>query len=261
MSALFPDLSITGVAFWAPGYDDARALGEADPAIKAPKAELLPARLRRRCSLLTRMSAEVVARASAQAGIDPSAATVILASVYGEILTTGQLLSMMSDDPGSPLSPTRFHNSVHNTPIGYLSIATKNHTGSTAISAGASTVAMAMLEAATTVAAGEGPAVIVLVEESLPAGLALSGGTYDGLAVALIVESRRDAGIPVRMTQEGTPEPLASLPESFAANPLACAVSVAAALLGDGATIPLEPSNERSQAWLLEVEGRGGSSR
>jgi len=258
MSALLPDLSITGIAFWAPGYDDPLKLETADPAIKAPKAELLPARLRRRCSLLTRMSAEVVARASDQAEIEPSAATVILASVYGEILTTGQLLSMMTEDPSSALSPTRFHNSVHNTPIGYLSIATKNHTGSTAISAGSSTVAMALLEAATTVAAGEGPVVIALVEEPLPEGLAPDGGVYDGLAVAFVVESRRDAGVAVRLTQTGAPEPLVELPQSFAANPCARAVAVAAALLGDARMIPLEPTSSRSQAWLLEVEGRGG---
>lgn len=258
MSALLPELSITGIAFWAPGYDDPLKLGAADPAIKAPKAELLPARLARRCSLLTRMSAEVVARASDQAGIEPSAATVILASVYGEILTTGQLLSMMTEDPSSPLSPTRFHNSVHNTPIGYLSIATENHSGSTAISAGSATVAMALLEAATTVAAGQGPVVVAIVEEPLPEGLAPDGGVYDGLAVAFVVESRREAGVAVRLTQAEASAPLPDLPESFAANPCAGAVSVAAALLGDVAVIPLGPTNSRDRAWILEVEGRGG---
>jgi len=256
VSALLPDLSITGVAIWAPGYDDASRLTQADrdATIKAPKAELLPPRLRRRCSLLTRMSAEVVARASAQAGIDTRSAAIVLASVYGEILTTGQLLSMMAEDPGSPLSPTRFHNSVHNTPIGYLSIATKNHQGSTAISAGASTVAMAMLEAATTVAAGQGPVIVAVAEEPLPPGLAEDGGRYEGLAVAFVVEARRAAGIPVRLAKTGVGDPLPAIPEALRRNPCAHAITVAAALRGDATRIALELGTSMSSPWLLEID-------
>jgi len=258
MSALLPELSLTGIAFWAPGHDDLVRLAagdcSADPAIKAPKAEILPARLRRRCSLLTRMSAEVVAKASAEAAIDTSSATVILASVYGEIRTTGQLLVMMAEEPGSPLSPTRFHNSVHNTPIGYLSIACKNHCGSTAISAGPRTLAMAMLEAATVIAAGEGPVVVVLVEEPLPEGLAMDRGTYDGLAVAFVVEAARDAGIRVRLGRAASAHPLPEIPENIAGNPCANAVAVATALIAGMTSIPLEPpAHPPGDIWFLEV--------
>ncbi len=258
MSALLPDLSLTGIALWAPGFDDLARLAAGDrlpdPLIKAPKAEILPARLRRRCSLLTRMSAEVVAKASAQAAIDTSLATVVLASVYGEIRTTGQLLVMMAEEPGSPLSPTRFHNSVHNTPIGYLSIACSNHQGSTAISAGPRTLAMAMLEAATVIAAGEGPVVVVIVEEPLPEGLALDGGTYDALAVAFVVESARDAGIRVRLGRSASADPLPEIPENIVGNPCANAVAVATALVAGATSIPLEPAaHSPGDRWRLEV--------
>jgi hypothetical protein len=73
--------------------------------------------------------------------------TVIYGSVYGEIRTTLDLLAALLD-PAAPLSPTKFHNSVHNTAAGYVSIATQNRGGNAAMTAGRSTLAMGLLECA-----------------------------------------------------------------------------------------------------------------
>ena len=89
----------------------------AAPAAETPRAELLPPMLRRRTSLLTRMAAEVAAQAIAAAGLERGRVTVIYGSVYGEIRTTIDLLEALLD-PAAPLSPTKFHNSVHNTAAG-----------------------------------------------------------------------------------------------------------------------------------------------
>ena len=187
---------------------------------------------------------------------------MILASVYGEILTTGQLLQALAEEPASPLSPTRFHNSVHNTAIGYLSIATKNHGGSTAISAGPATLAMALLEAATTVAAGEGPAVVAIAEEPLPPVLAESGGDFDALAVALIVEVWRGQGIHARLSRKepSACDALPSLPAKLAANPCARAFAAAAAIGGGrGRQFALEPTPVSGRAWVLEILDEGAA--
>ncbi|MBA3549512.1 MAG: beta-ketoacyl synthase chain length factor, partial [Nannocystis sp.] len=190
------ELELRGVGLWTPGFADAAAwasrLSEhvpgdrSGPGAETPRAELLPPMLRRRTSLLTRMAAEVAAQAIAAAGLDRAHVTVIYGSVYGEIRTTLDLLEALLD-PAAPLSPTKFHNSVHNTAAGYVSIAAQNRGGNAAITAGRSTLAMGLIECAGLVAAGQGPALLVIAEESLPEPLA-AGRIYGPLAAAFALD-------------------------------------------------------------------------
>ncbi|MCP3850831.1 MAG: beta-ketoacyl synthase chain length factor [Gammaproteobacteria bacterium] len=48
---------------------------------------------------------------------------------------------------GRPVPPTRFHNSAHNAPAGYWSIATKSQTASTSITAYRNSLSASLLEA------------------------------------------------------------------------------------------------------------------
>lgn len=200
MSAL--EFAVRGLGFWAPGYPDPAAWRDrpdacpedqsatsplSEPA--GPKAELLPPMMRRRTSLLTRMAAEVAAQALRAGGLDPTAATLVYGSVYGEIRTTVDLLTALLV-PGEPLSPTKFHNSVHNTAAGYVSIATASRAGNAALAAGRSTVAMGLLECAALVAAGDGDAVLVVAEETLPEPLA-AGRRWGPFAAAFALSSAR----------------------------------------------------------------------
>lgn len=255
MSASF-DLAITGVGAWAPGFADrASFVARAPrPGVTAPPAELLPARLRRRTSLLTRMAAEVLAQASAGLTIDLHVASIVFGSIYGEIQTTGDLLTAMIDDPGSPLSPTKFHNSVHNTAIGYLSIATKNHVGSTAVSAGGSTVAMALLEASTILAAEGGAVLVALAEEPLPPPLDAEG-RWAPLAVGLVVERPGRGGLPIRFAEsEGPFTAPRPLPPDLAANPLAPALWLVDALATGTGRVPLEaPTGAGARPWSATI--------
>ncbi|MCA9685672.1 MAG: beta-ketoacyl synthase chain length factor, partial [Myxococcales bacterium] len=78
-------------------------------------------------------------------------------------------------EPGGPVSPTKFHNSVHNTATGYLSIATGNHHSATALAGGPAAVEVALLEALAglleghTGAGGSRDTLLVFAEERLPA--------------------------------------------------------------------------------------------
>ncbi len=95
MSARF-EFTIAGASLWTPGYVEPAAFSRRarDEAITKPAAMLLPARLRRRTSLLTRMVADVFAQAAEQASVERGAAGVVFASAYGEIQTTGTLLRL-----------------------------------------------------------------------------------------------------------------------------------------------------------------------
>lgn len=182
------NLWLRGVGFWSLGYPSfdayvAAGLPESldpPPGSEAgkPSAELLHPRLRRRTSLLTRMIVTALQEAAQQGGAAPDQTRYVVVSSWGEIETTVELLGQLAV-PGGPISPTAFHNSVHNTATGYLSIASGNHWPSTALAAGARALEVGLLEvAAGLVASGpsdrpsdaERPrdAVLVIAEERLP---------------------------------------------------------------------------------------------
>lgn len=261
------ELELRGVGLWTPGFADAAAWssrhvsGDSPVATSGPAAELLPPMLRRRTSLLTRMAAEVAAQAIAAAGLDRAHMTVIYGSVYGEIRTTLDLLEALLD-PVAPLSPTKFHNSVHNTAAGYVSIATQNRGGNAAITAGRSTLAMGLLECAGLVAAGQGPALLVIAEESLPEPLA-AGRVYGPLAAAFALARPGSGGMSLRTCRlrqgdQSAAAPAAPLPEGLRANPCAAALGlVAAALRPEASIVALEPHRiepHNASGWLIELD-------
>ena len=150
-----------------------------------PRPDLLPAMLRRRTSTLTRAVALALGRLAEGSGADVSRAALVHASALGEIEVTVNLLNMMREGDGA-LSPTRFHNSVHNTATGYVSIATENRGFATAVAAGPATVAAGLFEAAGLVAAGHDQVLLALADEPPPAPLAdPNAPPYAALCVAL----------------------------------------------------------------------------
>jgi hypothetical protein len=241
------DLKIRGVGVWTPGHPDASTWSQRQvtPGAEAPRAELLPPMLRRRTSLLTRMAAEVAEQAIKAGELDARAVPVIYGSVYGEIRTTVDILAGMLD-PAAPMSPTKFHNSVHNTAAGYVSIASQNRSGNAALTAGAATVAMGVLECAGLVAQTGAPALLVIAEEALPEPLA-AGRTYGPLAAAFALAPGHMSGRTCRLEQ-GEAAAVA-LPAALAANPCAPALALVDALLAATATtVGLGPG------WRLALE-------
>lgn len=268
-------LELRGLGVWTPGFADAaawarRADGPAeDAAAQAPKADLLPPMLRRRTSLLTRMAAEVAAQAIASGGLDPAVVTVIYGSVYGEIRTTLDLLAALLTTDA--LSPTKFHNSVHNTAGGYVSIAAHNHGGNAALTAGRSTLAMGLLECAGLLGAGAAPAVLVIAEESLPEPLA-AGRVYGPLAAAFALGRPGAAGasllsVPSNMfgrtcrLRQGSRDEASAvtrLPAALADSPCAQALVLADAVMrAQASVVALEPHLPAdARGWLLELDAR-----
>jgi hypothetical protein len=159
--------TVLGLGVWTPGFPDAASWRQAQPRaeVSAPPPRL-PARLRRRASLLTRMVAEVAAQATEQAGVPLQGLPVVMGSAYGELTTTMEMLEEM--ETGQPLSPSRFHNSVHNTATGYLSMATDSQAPCTALAAGNDTVPMVLQEALALLADRGGDVLVVLADEQLP---------------------------------------------------------------------------------------------
>lgn len=184
--------TVLGVGLWTPEFPDAAAWSRgqrvADPAAAVPPPRL-PPRLRRRTSLLIRMVAEVAAQALEQAGVSPDSIPMVVGSAFGELGTTVEMLDELEAE-GGLLSPTRFHNSVHNSAAGYLSIAHGNRTSSTSLAAGNETVAMVLLEALTILGDRGGDVLVIVADEALPLSLVSDAGS-GAVSAALVLRAGR----------------------------------------------------------------------
>ncbi len=161
-------LYVDGIALWAPllpGWDAARSILRGDreaaatPALR-PAPLLLPANERRRAPDTVALALEVALRASEAAGADPKLLPSVFASTHGDLAISDYMCETLVASPNQ-ISPTKFHNSVHNAAAGYWSIATGSHAPYTSVSAYEHTFGQAWLEAAGLVECERGRALLV----------------------------------------------------------------------------------------------------
>jgi len=146
---------VEGVGLCGPGLDgwtkSRPILAGAQPyehaATRAPSIALLPANERRRTVQTARLAVAVGTEALAMAARDAAATPTIFTSSGGDGDTIHEILKTLAA-PNPELSPTRFHNSVHNAPAGYWSIAARSHAPSSSICCHDHSFAAGLLEAA-----------------------------------------------------------------------------------------------------------------
>lgn len=251
---MIPRVYVDGVGFWAPGFRDASAWvgGVPDQAVVEPPAALLAAALRRRATSVTRMAAEVAAQAAGQAVTSIAESPLVFGSALGEVTCATEIIASFREEGGLP-SPTRFHNSVHNTAVGYLSIATGNRHGASVVAAGQATTAAALIEAAMLLAERGGSVLLLLADEALPAPLD-AWGNYRSAAAALQLTEAPAARTLAKITNlhRGPCAPPA-LPEAWRGHPCAGGLALVAAIVR-GSTGPhgLGPWND--DGWNVDLE-------
>jgi hypothetical protein len=128
--------------------------------------ELIPPRERRRAPKFVKMAVEVMSQACRMADMESGRPAIVFASQMSDMETTDYICSVLAQSPAM-LSPTRFHNSVHNAAVGYWSIATGSHAASSAIAAFDLSGPVALLEAAAQVQEEQIP-VLVVMQDSAP---------------------------------------------------------------------------------------------
>jgi hypothetical protein len=162
-------LYVEGVGLWSPqlgGLADLRAvLAGAAPANPSPRppATMLPANERRRAPQSVLLAVEVAGQAVAMSGRDASTLACVFASSHGDQGITDYMCATLASTP-TELSPTRFHNSVHNAPAGYWTIATGCHAPSSAVCAHHASFGAGLLEAACMVLADARPVLLVCAD-------------------------------------------------------------------------------------------------
>jgi hypothetical protein len=179
-----PWLSVRGLGLWMPGFPTVESWRERRRVAEAEAPEpRLPARLRRRTSLLVRMVADVAGQACQQAGVSLAGLPVVVGSAFGELGTTMEMLDEL--ETSREVSPFRFHNSVHNTAVGYLSIAHENRAPCTSLAGGDDTAAMVLQEATALLAFRGGDVLVVVADEVLPEAIG-GRGTVPFAAAAVL---------------------------------------------------------------------------
>ena len=185
---------IESIAFWAPtlpGWAHARAAfrGEAEPLAapaRRPAPELLAAAERRRAPDSVALALEVAAAAARDAGLAPETLPSVFTSTHGDLAINDYMCSTLASQP-TLISPTRFHNSVHNAAAGYWTIATGCREASTALSAADASFGAGLLEAVIQCSADARPVLLVAVDVEATGALASVTRSSGLLACALVV--------------------------------------------------------------------------
>jgi hypothetical protein len=243
---------IDGLALWAPslpGWEFARAVLRGvgvpvDPPARRPDPELLPPAERRRAPDAVALALEVAGAAVAQSGHRASELLSVFASAHGDLATTDYLCRTLVSAP-TLISPTRFHNSVHNAASGYWGIATHSMQPSTALSALDHSFAAGLFEALTQCAADAQP-VLLVGHDTAACGPLISTNESRGLlAVALVLAPRRSQHSRYALEWDlcgaaaTPPAPRSAAAKPLAANAMADALPLIEAL-ACGASGPLD---------------------
>ncbi|MEO5624764.1 MAG: beta-ketoacyl synthase chain length factor [Dokdonella sp.] len=188
---------VEGIGWWSPGLADWNAAAHAlredrlpEPCVARPSASILPPNERRRAPDPVLLACDVGAQACAMAAHNPAELPCVFASSHGDIAITDDLCTTLAHEP-LELSPTRFHNSVHNAAVGYWTMAAHCHAASSAISAWHGSFAAGLLEAAIQSHTEQTPVLFSAYDNALRGPLMdfIPGSVSFG--VALIVNAQR----------------------------------------------------------------------
>jgi hypothetical protein len=197
------EVSIRGIGFIMPGIEDWRvatrvlagSVAYSGGSLEAPAPAVLPSAERRRASLPVRLAIAAAQQAVAAADLDPAT----LASVFASADNDGETLHHICHSLASPhpeISPTRFHNSVHNAASGYWTIAIHSRAPANMVAGADDVFGASLLEAAVQASVEARSVLLVAYDVPMPPPLhALHPVAASGsLALALAPDrSRRDA--------------------------------------------------------------------
>ena len=186
---------VAAVAVLGPGLPDwpaARAvLTGTEPwetgEVVLPPPALLSATERRRTGPVVRLALAVASEAAAASGLPAATLRPVFASSNGDSLTVAAILEAMARPDGF-VSPTQFHNSVHNAAAGYWSIGTASGRPATCLGGHNWSFGCALLKAVAECAAEREPVLLCAYDVPLPDPLHAVRpiGSVFGVALVLV---------------------------------------------------------------------------
>lgn len=185
---------VEGVGLLGPGLHGWQAsrpvlMGDS-PYVHAPTivtaSDLLPSAERRRTGVPVKLALAVGREAFVNAARDASATSTVFTSSGGDSDNVHQICETLAT-PEREVSPTRFHNSVHNAAAGYWSIAAQSRESSTSLCCHDASFAAGLLEAATEIVVDRQPVALIAYDQPYPEPLRAVRTIGENFAVALVL--------------------------------------------------------------------------
>jgi hypothetical protein len=198
------------------------------PPVIPPPAMLAPTE-RRRTSLVVRLALAAASEAAAASGFPPDTLQTVFTSSNGDGAVVGDILDALAAE-GGDVSPTQFHNSVHNAAAGYWGIGAHSTRPSISLGCHRDSMPVGLLHAA----AQGTPVLFCAYDAPLSAPLAPFQPTDFPFAMACVLTPERSEASLARLTLRYVPEPAPAQPSAWQAledgNPAARGLSLLAAL-------------------------------
>ncbi len=211
-------------------------------------AALLPAVERRRAGATVKLAIAAGMEALGQAGRDLTEMAMVFAASGGDGETVHETLTVLST-AHREVSPTRFHNSVHNAPSGYWSVATGSRAPTTSLSAFDDSFAAGMIEAVVQAVVEDQPVTLIAYDVPYPDPLHAARPIVAAFSVALVLAPRRTERVLAGLTLA---IPVAELPATTMADP-----ELERLRLGNPAAraLPLLAAVARGHAGTIRLSG------
>ncbi|MGI4951393.1 MAG: beta-ketoacyl synthase chain length factor [Janthinobacterium lividum] len=196
---------VRGVSVWGPGLEGwaaSRAVLAGDAAYVArdsppPPPAILAGTERRRAGPVVRLALAVAQEAALGSGLAPGSLRSVFGSSNGDGIVVGGILDAMArGEPGERVvSPTQFHNSVHNAAAGYWSIAHGSRQPATCLGAHDWTWAASLLKAMVEVAASGEAVLLCCYDHPLPPPLDVLRPTVAAFGAGLVLAPDGDGPV------------------------------------------------------------------
>ncbi|MBS0641450.1 MAG: beta-ketoacyl synthase chain length factor [Proteobacteria bacterium] len=134
---------------------------------RLPPPAILPPNERRRAGASVRLALAVAQEAAEASGLPPAALRSVFATGNGDGATVHTILETLAG-PDRQVSPTQFHNSVHNAAAGYWSIGAGSMQPATCLGCHDGTAAAGLLAAASEACAEQQPVLLCVYDLPLP---------------------------------------------------------------------------------------------
>ena len=210
---------VGAVAVKGPGLADwpeaEAVLAHGKPYIHAPTTlpapEALPPTERRRTGRVVKLALAVGLELTRRSQCDTADLPVVFASSGGDGDNCDAICRTLASD-NRALSPTRFHNSVHNAPAGYWSIAAGAQVPTTTVCAYDGSFAAGLLETLAQVATARRDIALIAYDLDYPPALAACRPVPAPFGLALLLEPERSPRSLARLRVSigsARPEPMA----------------------------------------------------
>jgi Beta-ketoacyl synthase, N-terminal domain len=213
---------IEGIGILGPGLEswpgalallEGRSPYNSQPTV-LPVPEGLPPAERRRLGRVVKLALAVGLEATSRAGADPATLPAVFASSGGDGHNCHEICQALSL-ADRLISPTRFHNSVHNAAAGYWSIATGSQAASNALCAFDASFAAGLLEAVVQVVLERRQVLLVAYDAQYPPPLFAKRPIPEAFGVAFVLGPASAETPAPRLG----PAPLARLTVAFSDSP------------------------------------------